>query len=187
MVKITIFCILMILAGGSRAQLPPNPSEFYVGTWADEAHLESVVCGDTGTVFQLYTMAWIPSGSGLNYITLRFDFPGCLDGSARPVFSEYYLKLIVVDYGTGGTEWTVLFDQCPSGWVLVFRQDIMIIDPDQCGVIIAGEHSLARDCDFVLRDLTVLNDLSINGPGCDPTPTGNGTWGRIKCLMGSES
>lgn len=167
----------------SSAQLPPDPDLFYSGVWADEARSLRYACSGTDTIIEICVWAWVPFDEGLNYITLRMIYPPAIFEGSRPVFGEFFSELIVVDYGSGGKEWTLIFDQCPSQWVLVFMQPAAFSGVEETSISITGNHSLARDCGFVLRDMNVLNNLSINGPSCDIVSTDDATWGAVKRLL----
>ncbi|MBU8922722.1 MAG: hypothetical protein KOO63_12965 [Bacteroidales bacterium] len=140
------------------------------------------ICSESDTIIVLYVLAWVPQDAGLNYITLRMVYPPEIFEKSRPEFSEFFSELIVVDYGNGGIEWTLLFSQCPSQWVLVFKQAVTVSGMEEEAVSITGINSLARDCDFVLHGMNVLNNMSINGPSCDVVSTCNTTWGAIKSM-----
>lgn len=166
------------------AQLPPDPGLFYAGIWADSSRTSVDVCGEAGSPFTFHAWAWVPPSRGLTYITLRLLFPSNIELDGRPRFSDDFLELIVVDYGSGGDEWTVLFQGCPSGWTLIFSQDATILDSEESAVVIVARNSLARGCDFLLDGLNVLSDLSVNGPACSGNPAGFTTWGAVKSLPG---
>jgi hypothetical protein len=167
----------------SSAQLPINQDLLYSGVWADESRSSGTTCSESDTIIDIFIWAWVPQDAGLNYITLRMIYPpGIFEGS-RPEFNEFFSELIIVDYGSGGKEWTLLFNQCPSQWVLLFRQAVTVSGTGEISISITGEHSLARDCDFVLQNMNVLNNMSINGPSCDVVSTDQATWGTIKRLL----
>jgi hypothetical protein len=162
------------------AQPPPDPSAFYAGIYADSARSADCFKGQAGTNFDQFVWAWVPEELGVTYLTYRFVFPANLDLTRRPIFNDLVSRLIIVDFGHGGIEWTVFFDGCPTGWILVFRQTCTILDDTESEIRITEKYSLSRDCDFVLGGLGVLNNLSINEPGCSFTPTRTSTWGAIK-------
>lgn len=171
-----------LLAGAAvvRAQPPPNAGAFQTGVYADSARSADCVAGPAGTEFELFVWAWVPQGTGVSYLTFRFQFPPNLDLSGRPVFDERITRVEFVDFGPGGVEWTTIFDGCPSGWILVFRQACTILDEIESDFTMTEEFCLSRDCDFVLGELNVLNDLSINNPGCSFSPVASSTWGSVK-------
>lgn len=112
---LTILLILISAPiGKSSAQLPPNQDLFYSGVWADEARSIENVCCESDTAVDLYFWAWVPPDAGLDYITLRMIYPPAIFEGSRPQFNEFFSELIVVDYGSGGIEWTLLFAGCPS-------------------------------------------------------------------------
>ena len=165
-----------------RAQLPPDPGTFYAGIYADSARSADCVLGPAGSSFDQYVWAWVPEELGVTYLTFRFVFPSNLDLTRRPTFNDLVSRLEIVDFGHGGIEWPVFFDGCPTGWILVFWQTCTILDDTESEIRITEEYSLSRDCDFVLDGLGVLNNLSINDPGCSFAPTRTSTWGAIKSL-----
>lgn len=166
----------------ATAQEPPDPDRFCAGLYANELRFGDCVRGPSGSGFDLYLWLWVPSGPGLNYVTLRFDFPDILELSGRPDLHELSIDLIIVDYIDGTVEWTVLFEQCPGGWTAVFRQRCILLDGAASQVRIVEAPSLARHCDFVLEGLLVMNSFSVNDPACPFTDTGSAAWGTIKSL-----
>jgi hypothetical protein len=45
---------------------------------------------------------------------------------------------------------------------------------------------MMRDCDFVLNDIAVLNELTVNEPGCATVSVEGVNWGRVKALYRDE-
>ena len=76
----------------------------------------------------------------------------------------------------------MLLTECPSGWVRIFRQECAILDgePSRSGIL--ADDSMMRDCDFVLNDIAVLNELTVNDPGCGLVGVQAVSWGRVKSL-----
>jgi hypothetical protein len=130
-----------------------------------------------------HVWAWIPEDTGLVYITLRFDFPPNLNLTSRPTFHELLTELVVSEYSDGTTEWNMLFVECPSGWLEIFTRTCVIIDRHPAVIRIAGEHSMVRDCGFILNDIEVLSDLRINDSECDQISSRGVTWGGMKELF----
>lgn len=167
----------------ASAQEPPRPDLFHAGVWGDDARTVTCVSGQAGDTFEQVVWAWIPDDLGLSYITLRFDLPVNLDLSARAVFNDLVFDVIISDYSDGTVEWNMLFAGCPSGWVRVFSQDCVLLDGEESRIGILGAHSMVRDCDFVLNDLEVLNELVVNDPGCATVPVAATAWGEVKNLF----
>ena len=158
--------LLCVLSCGASAQLPPRPDEFFAGLYADGSRARVCVSGPEGSNFDMFAWAWVPLDEGLTYVTLRFDFPSNIDLSGRAAFNDLVIDVIVIDYDDGTVEWTMLFSECPSGWIQLFRQECVILDASRADVGITADHSMMRDCDFVLNSLEVLNDLALNDSGC---------------------
>ena len=74
--------------------------------------------------------------------------------------------MIITEYTLDTVEWNLIFDQCPSGWVEVFRQECVLLDEEESRIGILADHSMMRDCTFVLNDLSVLDELEVNHAGC---------------------
>lgn len=182
MIRGILIITILINACGVSAQLPPNPDHHYAGVYADQTRLYDCISGPAGSGFEQFVWAWIPYDSGLSYITLRFLFPSNVDLSRRPVFNDLMTQLEVVDYGTGGSEWTVLFAGCPSGWVWIFSQECTFLDTVESSVSITEAFSLARNCLFEIHDIHLLNNLSLNDPGCAFVSVRESTWGAIKSI-----
>ena len=173
---------IVFAAGSARAQMPPDPDRFCACLYADELMLNGCVSGPAGSAFDLFLFLWVPAGPGLKYVTLRFDFPEVLGLSGRPHLHALATDLIVVDFIDGTVEWTVLFRQCPGEWVEVFRQECILLGEDLSPVRIVEANSLARDCDFVLDGLIVMNAFLLNDPSCPFVGTDDSSWGAIKGL-----
>lgn len=143
----------------------------------------SCVSGPAGSSFDMYVWGWVPLGEGLTYATLRFDFPGNIEMTGRAVFNELVIDVIIIDYDDDTVEWTMLFSECPSGWIELFRQKTVILDTSISEVVIVGRNSMMRDCSFVLNDIEALAGLAINDPGCAFVPVESDSWGAVKCLF----
>ena len=183
MIRGILFITMLLFASGISAQLPPNPDHHYAGIYADQPRLFDCIGGPAGSGFEQFIWAWIPHTSGLSYITLRFLFPSNVDLSRRPVFNDLMTQLEIVDYGSGGSEWTVLFAGCPSGWVWILSQECTFLDAMESSIRINEPFSLARNCQFVIYDIHVLNNLSLNDPDCTVVSVRESTWGAIKCAL----
>ena len=179
----SLILLICLLCGGASAQYPALPDEFYAGVYADEARTMSCISGPAGSSFDIFAWAWVPLGKGLTYVTLRFDFPANLDMSDRALFNDLVIDVIIVDYGDGTVEWTMLFSECPSGWIELFRQRTVILDDAMSGVRIVEDNSMIRDCGFVLNDIEVLGDLAVNDPACAFVPVRTGSWGAVKSIF----
>ena len=178
----TISMILLLLTGLSSASAaePMSVDKFTVGVYGDDTRSVTCVSGSPGSIFQQVVWAWVPDELGLAYITLRFEFPVNLDLSRRPVFHDLVTDVIFTDYSEGTVEWNMIFDECPSGWIKVFSQEFVLLDEQLSRIGIRGADSMARDCTFVLNDVTVLNELIVNDPDCPVVPAVTATWGGIK-------
>ena len=119
------------------------------------------------------------------YITIRFEFPANLDLSSRPVFNDLVSDVIYSDYVGHTVEWNMLLNECPSGWVRIFRQECEILDGEPARVGILADHSMMRDCAFVLNDISVLNELTGNEPGCGVVGVEGVGWGWLKSMYHS--
>ncbi len=172
-----------MLCGGVSAQLPPRPDEFFAGIYADDSRTIDCVSGPAGSSFDMIVWGWVPLDKGLTYVTLRFDFPANLALTGRPEFNGLVIDVIVVEYQDGTVEWTMLFSECPSGWIELFSQKSVILDASRSDVLIVGDNSMMRDCDFVLNDLVVLGGLAVNDPGCGFVSVDATSWGIIKSLF----
>ena len=174
---------MCLLCGGASAQLPQRQDEFFAGVYADESRAMYCISGPTGSRFEMFVWAWVPLEAGLTYVTLRFDFPSNLALDGRAVFNDLVTDVIVVDYEDGTVEWTMLFSECPSGWIELFRQGCVILDESRSEVRIEGDHSMMRDCSFTLNGLEVLNNLAVNDPGCMFVPVDAVAWGALKSIF----
>ena len=125
----------------------------------------------------------MPAGEGLTYVTLRFDFPGNIDISGRGAFNPLVTDVIILEYGDGSVEWTLLFSECPSDWVWLFGQPAVILDRSRTEIRIDGANSMIRDCSFVLNGIGVLGGVAVNEPGCAAVSAGTGSWGAVKRLF----
>jgi hypothetical protein len=164
------------------AQVPPDPGLYAAGVYADYFRFAGCINGPAGSGFEHYVWAWVPNDSGLNYLTLRLAFPDNIDLSRKPVFNDDIIHLEVLDFGAGEIEWTALFDQCPVGWVWICRQECIFMDSETSSIMIIEQYSLARNCQFVIHDIYVLNNLEINDPNCTFVSHGVSSWGAIKRL-----
>ncbi|MFH1843041.1 MAG: hypothetical protein ABIF77_07510, partial [bacterium] len=70
------------------------------------------------------------------------------------------------------------------GWIEVYRQAVVIQDSDPSNIRILGQHSMIRDCEFVLQDVAVINDLAVNDPECGTMVGAAATWGAVKSVYG---
>ena len=174
--------LALIWYAGAFAQEPPRPDLFHAGVWGDDARTVTCVSGQAGGAFEQVVWAWVPDDLGLSYITLRFDLPLNLDLSARAVYNDLVVDVIISDYSDGTVEWNMLFSGCPSGWVRVFSQECVLLDGEPSLIGIHGVHSMMRDCTFVLNDLVVLNELVVNDPDCATVPAFATPWGSVKIL-----
>ncbi len=172
--------LALLWAVESAAQPPPDPAIFQAGVYADSARTLECVGGPAGTNFRQYVWAWSPTGAGATYLTIRFRFPENVGFLERPVLNGLVTNLIITDYGPGGVEWNFILSGCPTGWILLFGQDCTILDGDASEIGVSGEFSLARNCDFELEGISVLNNLRVDTEACTPTPVERSTWGAIK-------
>ena len=175
--------LLSVLCGAAAAQVPPRPDEFFAGVYADNTRTMSCVSGPAGSVFDLIAFAWVPLEAGLTYVTLRFEFPANIELSGRALFNGLVIDVIVVDYDDGTVEWTMLFSECPSGWIELFRQRTGILDTSRSDILIVEDNSMIRDCAFVLNDIEVLGGLAVNDPDCAFVPVETDSWGAVKSLF----
>ncbi len=179
--RLVLITLLVLVVSGVSAAEPVRIESFPVGIYGDDARAVTCVAGPPGTVFQQVAWVYVPDDLGLAYVTLRFDFPTNVDLTSRPVFHDLVNNVVFTDFVDGTVEWNMLFDDCPSGWIKIFTQDCVILDDEMSLIRVVGNHSLVRDCTFVLNDVNVLNQLSINDPDCQNVaaiPTG---WGGVKC------
>ena len=183
MKTVLLISSVIFLCGSAAAQAPPGPDGFYAGIYADRSRTIDCISVPAGSSFDIFAIGWVPLGEGLTYVTLRFDFPANIELSGRPELNSLITELIVVDYDDGTSEWTMLFSECPSGWIELFSQNTVILDTSGSDVIIDGDNSMMRDCDFVLNDLDVLGSLALNDPGCAFVPVDYSGWGAIKSIF----
>jgi hypothetical protein len=172
-----------LLCGTLSAQAPPRPDEFFAGIYADGSREMDCISGPAGASFDIFAIGWVPLEAGLNYVTLRIDFPANIELSGRPALNDLITELIVIDYDDGTSEWTMLFSQCPSGWIELFSQKTVILDPSGSDVTIVGDDSMIRDCDFILNGLGVLGGLAVNDPACEFVSVENTGWGAVKSIF----
>ena len=175
---------VLVIAGAvpSFAQPPLNPDLFQVGVYADAARTVTCVAGAPGALFEQSLWAWVPQDLGLVYITIRFDFPANLDLTSRPVFNDLVSMVIYTDYPHDTVEWNMVLTGCPSGWVRIFTQECELLDEEPSRIGVLADHSMMRDCTFVLNDIVVLNELTVNDPGCTEVPVEGVSWGGVKSL-----
>ena len=173
---------LLLCSGAAEAQTPPDPDRFCAALFAGDSLAWQCASGPAGSDFPLRLLLWVPPGSGLNYVTIRFDFPGNIGLSGRPALNGLAMELIPVDFADGTVEWTILFDGCPEGWVEVLRQTCVLLDEAPSTLRMIEAYSLARHCDFVLEGVVVMNDFRVNDPSCPFVGAGERSWGAIKEL-----
>lgn len=180
----TIVMIVLLLSGlGHAFAADRSPMNwFQAGIFGDDARVVTCVSGPPGSTSEQVVWVWVPDELGLAYVTLRFAFPENLDLSSRPVFHDLVTNVILTDYVDGTVEWNMLFDECPSGWVKIFSQEFVLLDDLPSRIEIHGVDSMVRDCTFVLNDVTVLNELTVNDPGCPPVSTANMIWSSLKSM-----
>ena len=77
----------------------------------------------------------------------------------------------------------MLFSECPSGWIELFRQKTKILDDSISEVGIVERNSMMRDCGFFLNGIEVLGGLAVNDPGCVFVPVDTDSWGAMKSLF----
>jgi len=177
-----LFALLLTGSGSdSPAEMRADPG-FLVGIYGDENRSVTCVTGPAGATFEQVAWAYVPNALGLASVTLRFDFPANVERSTRPVFHDLVTQVIYTDFADGTDEWNMLFVDCPSGWIQVFSQECVLLDDQPSAIQILGDHSLARDCPFVLHDVEVVNQLALNDPDCPNVPSAALTWGRLKSV-----
>lgn len=179
----TIYVFLLLLGPVSVfAQSPPNEDLFQVGIYTDDSRTISCISGPAGTVFEQSVWAWVPEALGSAYITLRFGFPDNIEWMGHPVFNDLVGNVIYTDYVEGTVEWNMLMVDCPSGWIKVFTQEGELLDTEISTIRILAEHSMVRDCTFVLNDVVVLEEFVVNDPGCTNVPVAQTNWDSLKSL-----
>jgi len=181
---VVVGLLLVGCCGPLFAQAPFRTGTFDLGFYADESRLLDCVNGAPGARFDLYLWAWVPPDTGTAYITVRLELPAGLDPSARPVFHPLVSEVVIVDYPDDSVEWTMVFDDCPTGWIEVYRQAYVIQSSNPRNIRILGQHSMIRDCEFVLQDVVVLNNLAVNDPECETMAGALATWGVVKAVYG---
>jgi hypothetical protein len=122
----------------------------------------------------------VPDDLGLAYVRLRLDVPPNLEPRGHPAFDAAVTRWIVVGYPDGTVEWTLLFAGCPSGWIRLWAQEFAPLDEQPARFGIRAEHSMIRDCEFVLNAVDVVNELTVNDPRCGLVPAAGRTWGSLK-------
>ena len=181
--KVILLILVLASAGNTPAQEPLDPDLFQAGIFGDLDRTVTCVSGQAGDSFRQYFWAWVPDDLGLAYITLRLEIPDNLDLSVRPTFHPLVTDFILTHYPDGTQEWNMVFSDCPSGWVQVLDQPCVFFDDQPGEINILADHSMMRDCHFVLNDLTVLNNLHLNDPDCDFVQTSVISWGRAKSMF----
>ncbi len=177
----TILLFALCFSDG-YAREPAAPDVFQVGMYGDDGRDIICVTGAAGATFDQMVWAWIPDDLGLAYITLRFSFPANLQLNGRPVFHDQVFDVIYTDYVSNTVEWNMLFNGCPSGWVKVFTQACTLLNGQPSLVEIQADHSMMRDCTFVLNDVVVLNELVLNDPECATVQAGAMAWSSVKSI-----
>ena len=167
---------------GAHAEpaLPPDPGAFWVAVTADTVGAADCVSGTPGAAFTVTGWAWAPPDRGLAYVTYRFAFPAALDHRARPRAHPLVAELIVTEYHDGTSEWNFVFSSCQAGWIPVYRQTCALAGDQPGRVTILARHSMIRDCDWVLNDVTTLTEIELNDPGCATVGDAAVSWGEVK-------
>ena len=176
------FLSLLVATGGTPGLAWAQSDRFEVGIYGDDERAIACVTAEVGAVFEQVVWAWVPDELGLAYITLRFDFPENLDFNIRPVFNDLVSGVIFSDYTGGTVEWNMIFDGCPSGWVKVFSQQCVVLAAEPARIIIQGADSMMRDCDFILNDVLVRNEFTINDPACETVSAVARPWRFVKSM-----
>lgn len=156
--------------------------QFQAGVFADSARTLDCVGGAVGTTFRQYLWAWLPPSAGATYVTIRINFPDNIGLIGRAILNERVMHLIETDFGDMGWEWNFLLSECTTGWILLARQDAVILTSDSSQIVISEAFSLARNCNFVLEGVSVLNNLRIGSGSCTPVSVERSTWGAVKAL-----
>lgn len=180
-----MFCRVLVwlaaaLAACSDAAPTVAAEVFRVGLYGGSSRDTVCVNGPPGAVLEYSAWAQVPNDLGLSYVTLRMNFPEQLDFHSRPVFHELVTDVIFTDFADGTTEWNMLFSDCPSGWIRVYTQEMVVLDDGFTFIEIIGDRSLARDCNFDLNGVEVTNELAVNDPGCNGVPVAVTGWGTLK-------
>jgi hypothetical protein len=175
--------VLLVLALWSVPR-EAGAEDFQAGVFGDAGR--NIVCtsGAAGDLFPVHIWARVPEGEGLAYLTLRLAHAGAVEWVGRPSFHPLVQDFIVSDFPGGSTEWNLVFADCPEGWVQVFTAAGRFLSEEPGALAILSDHSMARDCDqFQLNDLAVINDLSLNHPGCEEgVPVAGTTWDALKSI-----
>ena len=166
-----------IIALALIAILPSTAAAFRAGVFADTP--DSSCVADPGGFEQL---AWVWTSAGMVYVTLRIDFPDNLESRSEPVFDSRVIEFVMTDYPDGSEEWHMVLEDCPGGWVQVFRQRVTLIDDQPSTVRIRGGDSWIRDCSFVLHRPEVIGDLGLNEAGCGSVSTLDRGWSGLKTV-----
>ena len=153
---------------------------FRVGLYGGAGRDTVCVNAAEGTVFAYSAWVQVPNDLGLRYVTLRLDLPAQLDFNSRPVFHDLVTDVIFTDFADGTTEWNVLFNDCPSGWIRIYTQEVAVLEGGFSLIELVGDRSLARDCDFVLNGVEVANELAVNDPSCEVVTVTMTGWGSFK-------
>ena len=172
--------IVMFLVLLSAPQGGAMASSYSVGGYADESRSTSCVVGPAGSTFQHVVWTFVPGDAGLTYVTFHFQFPSNIELGRNPVFHEQVTVVNYADYSDDTTEWHVVFNGCPSGWIQVFSQEIVLLDEQPSVIGIRTDGSWVRDCDFVLNEVDIVSQLSVNGPDCEVVATDESGWSTIK-------
>lgn len=176
-VRITLIVTFALCCAFSSAQAA---EVFRVGLFGDDSREVTCVKGAQGSAFDLTAWVFVPNDRGLAYVTLRLDFPDNLDLSHRPVFHDLVGDVIFNDFPDGTAEWNMIFDECPSGWIRIYTQDIVLLDDQRSLIRLVGDRSLARDCSFILNGVEVAGELSVNDPECEVVSGAVNNWGTVK-------
>ncbi|MEN8005869.1 MAG: hypothetical protein ABFS42_02595 [Candidatus Krumholzibacteriota bacterium] len=180
----SIFLIAIFLSGIGTATATEIQVGVFVGLGGEPDRTITCVSGPPGATFEQVAWAWIPEELGLAYVTLRFVFPTNLDLTSRPVFHAQVSEVIFTEFVDGTSEWNMIFDGCPSGWVRIFTQECVLLDTQPSRIGIVGVRSMVRDCTtFVLNDVAVLNEIEVNDPACAVVSAETVTWGGIKSIF----
>lgn len=174
---------LILLMAGTGPSAPPESAHtpvFLVGLFGAEGREATSFCGPPAATFEQTAWVFVPNDLGLAYVTLRLDFPSNIELAPRTVFHELVSQVIYTDYPLGTVEWNMVFNDCPSGWIRIFSQDITLLDDQPSRIGLLGQHSLARDCNFLLHGVTVSHELEVNEPGCEVVQESGLTWGALK-------
>lgn len=179
--RTTVVVLLLALTAGPAGGGEAAPASlFQVGIYGDDARQVACVAGPAGALLRQVAWAWVPGDLGLAYVTLRLDVPPNLEPRGHPAFDAAVTRWIVADYPDGTVEWTLLFAGCPSGWIRLWSQEFAPLDAQPARFGIRAEYSMIRDCAFVLNEVDVVNELTVNDPRCGRVPASGPTWGSLK-------